>query len=72
MSFPTYAGENGVKQKSGSHRLDELVAYHLLVTPAEKYKQKLLSATLHILVTLLVIQSGLILPNTDPWRFVCC
>lgn len=57
LFFPTYARENEVKHKSGSHRLDELVAYHLLVTPAEKYKQKLLSATLHILITLLFIHS---------------
>lgn len=57
LSFLTYARENRVKQKPGSHRLDELVAYHLLVTPAEKYEQKLLSGTLCILVTLLFICS---------------
>lgn len=36
--YPTATSENGVKQES--HHLDELVAYHLLVTPAEKGRQK--------------------------------
>lgn len=38
--YPTSVGENWVKRESGSHHLDELVAYHLLVTPAEKGRQK--------------------------------
>lgn len=57
--YPTSVGENWVKRESGSHHLDELVAYHLLVTPAEKGRQK----------WLLVKLVKLPIPATPPFIF---
>lgn len=76
--YPTATSENGVKQESKSHHLDELVAYHLLVTPAEKGRQKQTKMTIgepgktaHSRYPTVCIQFILILSNTSELSFIC-